>query len=223
MCVPIAGCPSARLGSAFDSDYRTLGMPAIPLRPCPEFPERCRNRAVRGNALPRNLHMTAQANRRRALRETSGVEAGAMGIHPPSGRGVTRQAVALRVTCRARREALASGPPMLQQPLRLRRVEGRIQTPARSQSGAPMTFSTERLGIVACRALTLAAIPVGRVTRDEVCDMEAPGRFAGMAIGAELLGVTTRAVQGTRSGGRPVIGLEADIVNPHRTRRRPDD
>ena len=74
-----------------------------------------------------HLEVTHEALGRIAIRQPTGAEPGAMGVHAPPQRRVTGQTVALRMTLGTTLEALASRSAVLQQPLRLRRVERGIE------------------------------------------------------------------------------------------------
>lgn len=102
--------------------------------------------------------MAHEALGRVAVREPTGLEPGTVRIHTPPQRRMAAEAVALCVTRGATLETLARRSPVLQQPLRLRGMEGGIQTPLGRQPALTMTASTEQLGVVAGRTLVFPAV-----------------------------------------------------------------
>ena len=123
------------------------------------------------------------------------VEVPPVRIDAPADRRMAGHAILLLMTGRATLHALPRGAPVLQEPLRLRRVKGHVQPAARRQPAGLVTITAEGLGIVTRCAARLAAVLGGRMAHHEVCRMKPPPVLAGMAIGAEALGVAAAAGQ----------------------------
>ena len=76
------------------------------------------------------------------------VEVPPVRIDAPADRRMAGHAILLLMTGRATLHALPRGAPVLQEPLRLRRVKGHVQPAARRQPAGLVTITAEGLGIV---------------------------------------------------------------------------
>jgi hypothetical protein len=97
------------------------------------------------------------------------------------------------MACRAALQSLSRRSAVLEQPLRLRIVEGHVEPPAACEPGLAMTTTAEELRVVARRTLGFATPGISRVSLHEVRGMEAARAFTGVTARAELLLVTSRA------------------------------
>jgi hypothetical protein len=131
---------------------------------------------------------------------------------------MTRQAVALGVASGAALKTLPGGAAMLQQPERLRVVEGHIESTTTRETRFTMTAPAEQFRVVARRTLRLPAVRIGRVALHEVRAMKPVRHLASMAIGTEPLFMARRTGR-RRRGRRLVIHTEHGIVDLHWPRR----
>src|SRR5687768_12575280 len=141
-----------------------------------------------------------------------------MRIHAPPQRRVAGHAVPLRMAGGATLKSLACRSPVLQQPLRLRRVERGVETSLGRQPAFTVTAPAEQFRVMAGRALVFAAVRIRRVPLDEIRGVEASAPAACVAIGTESLFVTTGARWCARRRSRAVLRTEQGIVDSNRSR-----
>ena len=156
----------------------------------------------------RHLQVAHEALRGIAIRQARRAETGTVWIHSPTQGRVAGQAVPLGMTRGTALEPLARRPPVLQQPLRLRVMEGGVQASRCRQADFTMTAPAEQLRVVARRALGLAAVRIRGVALDEVRDMEATASTARVAVRAEALLVAPCAGRCSGGGRNPVFRAE---------------
>src|SRR5690606_6671272 len=150
------------------------------------------------------------------------VEAGPVRIDAaPADLGVALHAVPLDVAGRTALEVLTRGLRVLEQPERLRVVVPGLERAARAAAGLDVAGAAERLGVVAGRAVQVAAIRLGGVADHEVRGVETGFRCAGVALRAEgALLVAAGAALLVRGRGGAMTPVEADWVYAHDPLRR---
>ena len=157
--------------------------------------------------------MTSRAHQETLVPHPIGVEVVPVRIDAPSALGgVTAQAIGLLVAARARFHPLSRRFSVLQQPHGRRVVKGARLSVLGRYADSGVTVTAECFGGVAARTIRIARIRVRGMTGKEVPGVEVRRGWRGMTTLAEVLGVTARALQCLRGGGRTVIDPERGVM-----------
>ena len=165
--------------------------------------------------------MAHQALGRVLARGSVGAEAWTVRAHAPAKGGVARRAVALHVARRAGLQSLTRGPPVLKEPLGLRRVERGVEPAFCAETRLSVATAAEELCIVARGAVRFATVRLRRVGLHEIRPVKAPRVFGRVTVGAEPTLVAAGARQGSVGCLRSVSGAKVRVMHTYGRRFQP--